>query len=121
MDQQKPSFVVPALSFAKFDKALEDLEGLASVRAKMSSCDRDKLDDSINREIEEMDASSSSALWAIPDSLLYRLQRLIAVNTKLSRYKSNWDKSSLEKLITTFLSKSAASRGPSERELKRKV
>ena len=109
------------MTFAQFTKALKDLEGLAGVRAKMNACDRDKLDDSINREIQGLSASSSSTLWASPDSLLHHLQRLLAVNIKLTDHKSKWDKNSLEELITAFLSKSAASRGPSKKELKRKV
>ncbi|KAL8871217.1 MAG: hypothetical protein Q9198_007464, partial [Flavoplaca austrocitrina] len=108
------------MTFAQFTKALKDLEGLAGLRAKMNACDRDKLDDSIDREIQGLNASSSSALWAIPNSLLHHLQRLIAVNIKLTDNKSKWDKHSLEELITAFLSKSAASREPPKKELKRK-
>ncbi|KAL9629330.1 MAG: hypothetical protein Q9204_005333 [Flavoplaca sp. TL-2023a] len=108
------------MTFAQFTKALKDLEGLAGVRAKMNACDRDKLDDSINREIQGLNASSSSALWAFPDSLLHHLQRLIAVNVKLTDHKSKWDKASMEELVTTFLSKSAASRESPKKELKRK-
>ncbi|KAL9032815.1 MAG: hypothetical protein Q9180_006293, partial [Flavoplaca navasiana] len=108
------------MTFAQFSKALKDLEGLAGVRAKMNACDWDKLDDPINREIQGLNASSSSALWAFPDSLLHHLQRLIAVNIKLTDHKSKWDKASLEELITTFLSKSAASRQHQKKELKRK-
>ncbi|KAL8888368.1 MAG: hypothetical protein Q9215_004204 [Flavoplaca cf. flavocitrina] len=108
------------MTFAQFTKALKDLEGLAGLRAKMNACDRDKLDDSIDREIQGLNASSSSALWAIPNSLLHHLQRLIAVNIKLTDHKSKWDKHSLEELITAFLSKSAASREPPKKELKRK-
>ncbi|KAL8898362.1 MAG: hypothetical protein Q9192_002116 [Flavoplaca navasiana] len=108
------------MAFAQFTKALKDLEGLAGVRAKMNACDRDKLDDSINREIQGMNASSSSALWTVPDSSLQHLQRLIAVNVKLTDHKSKWDRANLEELVTTFLSKSAASREPSKKELKRK-
>lgn len=87
----------------------------------MNACDRDKLDDSINRAIQGLNASSNSALWAVPDSLLHQLQRLVAVNIKLTDHKSRWDKANSEELITTFLSKSAASREAPKKEPKRKV
>ena len=121
MDQQEGSLVAINMSFIQFDKALRDLEGLAGVRAKLNACDRDKLDETINREIRGMNASSSSVFWAFPDSLLHHLQRLIAVNIKLTEHKSKWDRANPEELITTFLSKSSASREHSKKELKRKV
>ncbi|KAL8767931.1 MAG: hypothetical protein Q9209_005719 [Squamulea sp. 1 TL-2023] len=108
------------LNIEFFSKALEDLDGLADVRAKLGANYLDKFDSSVNREIHAMDMGSSSTLMGTSDQLLQHLQRLIAVRTKLSAQNSRWDQERLSGMVNKFL-KSARLKASANTTLKEEV
>ncbi|KAL8787382.1 MAG: hypothetical protein Q9213_002265 [Squamulea squamosa] len=85
-----------------FTKPLQDLEQLANTRACLNSCDWNKLDSAVNREIQALTKALPFTFWGTSDQLLQQLQRLIIVKTKLEQQRSDWDVKGLNFLITKF-------------------